>query len=148
MRLPKFLFAIALCLILPVVVFAHPGRTDSSGGHYDRSTGEYHYHHGYPAHEHSDMDGDGILDCPYLFEDKTGSSSRETEPTRKPTESPQNRIELTENNTESKKDATPKRDNENDIFIGCGIVLVFFIVAYGVSYIVDAIKRKRKTKRN
>ena len=26
--------------------FAHPGRTDSNGGHYDRSTGEYHYHNG------------------------------------------------------------------------------------------------------
>lgn len=26
------------------ISFAHPGRTDSNGGHYDRSTGEYHYH--------------------------------------------------------------------------------------------------------
>lgn len=24
--------------------FAHSGRTDSNGGHYNRSTGEYHYH--------------------------------------------------------------------------------------------------------
>lgn len=29
-----------------VIVNAHPGRTDSNGGHYDRSTGEYHYHNG------------------------------------------------------------------------------------------------------
>lgn len=35
-----------------VAVFAHPGKTDSDGGHFDRSTGEYHYHHGYPAHQH------------------------------------------------------------------------------------------------
>lgn len=28
------------------ISFAHPGRTDSNGGHYDRSTGEYHYHNG------------------------------------------------------------------------------------------------------
>lgn len=34
------------------IIVAHPGRTDSNGGHYDRSTGEYHYHHGYPAHQH------------------------------------------------------------------------------------------------
>lgn len=26
------------------VVFTHPGRLDSSGGHYDRRTGSYHYH--------------------------------------------------------------------------------------------------------
>ncbi|WOO43126.1 YHYH domain-containing protein [Rubellicoccus peritrichatus] len=34
---------IALC-ILPLLVHAHPGRTDSSGGHTNRKTGEYHYH--------------------------------------------------------------------------------------------------------
>lgn len=27
-------------------VSAHPGRTDSKGGHYNRKTGEYHYHNG------------------------------------------------------------------------------------------------------
>lgn len=42
-----------------VAVFAHPGKTDSNGGHFDRSTGEYHYHHGYPAHQHENGT------CPY-----------------------------------------------------------------------------------
>ncbi len=28
------------------LVFAHSGRTDSNGGHYNRSTGVYHYHNG------------------------------------------------------------------------------------------------------
>ena len=42
-----------------VAVFAHPGKTDSDGGHFDRSTGEYHYHHGYPAHQHENGT------CPY-----------------------------------------------------------------------------------
>jgi hypothetical protein len=51
---------------------AHPGKTDNNGGHTDSSTGEYHYHHGYPAHDHYDMNGDGIKDCPYNFDDKTG----------------------------------------------------------------------------
>ncbi len=43
---------ITYTLILPSISFAHPGRTDSSGGHTCRtnctnwglSTGEYHYH--------------------------------------------------------------------------------------------------------
>lgn len=83
MRLHKLLIAIALCLCLSVVVSAHPGSTHSDGGHFNRSTGEYHYHHGYPAHEHSDMDGDGNLDCPYLFDDKTESSKNDTEPVKK-----------------------------------------------------------------
>lgn len=69
------LVAICLFYCLAITVYAHPGRTDSQGGHYDQGTGEYHYHHGYPAHDHYDMDGDGALDCPYNFEDKTGNNS-------------------------------------------------------------------------
>lgn len=79
----KLVLCAACVLMLSLVcipTYAHPGRTDSNGGHTDHSTGEYHYHHGYPAHDHYDMDGDGILDCPYDFVDKTkqtnGNSSR------------------------------------------------------------------------
>lgn len=63
----KKIFKISLILMSIVViilgscvaVFAHPGKTDSNGGHFDRSTGEYHYHHGYPAHQHENGT------CPY-----------------------------------------------------------------------------------
>ncbi len=58
-------------LLLTTISYAHAGRTDSNGGHYNNSTGDYHYHHGYSAHDHYDMDGDGYLDCPYDFDDKT-----------------------------------------------------------------------------
>lgn len=71
MRLLKLLVVIAICLSVPTAAFAHPGRTDSDGGHTDHSTGEYHYHHGYSAHQHSDRDGDGDLDCPYQFNNKS-----------------------------------------------------------------------------
>lgn len=64
-------FAVCLFFLLVAPVFAHPGRTDGKGGHTDHSTGEYHYHHGYSAHDHYDMDRDGIVDCPYDFDDKT-----------------------------------------------------------------------------
>lgn len=69
-------FLLAFLLLLSPTVLAHSGKTDANGGHYDRSTGEYHYHHGYPAHQHYDMDGDGIIDCPYDFDDQTDHSSR------------------------------------------------------------------------
>ena len=67
----KKLFALILCVALsvPVAVFAHPGRTDEYGGHYDWETGEYHYHHGYPAHQHID----GY--CPYDYDDQTDHSN-------------------------------------------------------------------------
>lgn len=76
----RFLRAMTLLnvflLFVLTPVFAHSGRTDSSGGHHDRSTGSYHYHHGYPAHDHKDLDGDGKKDCPYDFDDQTDHSSR------------------------------------------------------------------------
>lgn len=71
----RFLSLLLLLSLLITPVFAHPGRTDSNGGHYDRSTGEYHYHHGHSAHQHYDMDGDGILDCPYTFKGTTSTTS-------------------------------------------------------------------------
>lgn len=69
----KFLICIFLilllttCSILPV--FAHSGRTDANGGHYDEEAEEYHYHHGYPAHYHTNGK------CPYDYDDKTNHNS-------------------------------------------------------------------------
>lgn len=44
----RFVFVLLLLLALSiacsVIVTAHPGRTDSNGGHWNSSTGEYHYH--------------------------------------------------------------------------------------------------------
>lgn len=63
---------VAVCaLSFSIVAYAHSGKTDSNGGHWNHYTGEYHYHHGYSAHTHSDMDGDGDIDCPYEFDDNT-----------------------------------------------------------------------------
>lgn len=78
----KQLFAIILCYallsIFPISTSAHPGRTDSSGGHTNNSTGEYHYHHGYSEHDHYDMDGDGDADCPYDFNNRNSSNIKST----------------------------------------------------------------------
>lgn len=64
-RIFSLLLSAALLLLFPASVFAHAGKTDANGGHFDLSTGEYHYHHGFPAHQHTD----GY--CPYNFEDET-----------------------------------------------------------------------------
>lgn len=78
MRKMRPLLLLLMLLIipgLPVTVSAHPGSTDSNGGHWVQGSSEYHYHHGYSAHDHFDMDSDGIIDCPYSFDDKTGINS-------------------------------------------------------------------------
>lgn len=63
----KRLLVLVLALLLSLPVFAHSGRTDSNGGH--NGPGGYHYHHGYPAHQHEGGE------CPYDFDDRTGESS-------------------------------------------------------------------------
>ena len=75
----RILLVFFCAMLLTCSVSAHPGRTDSSGRHYDRSTGEYHYHHGYPAHQHAG----GI--CEYNFDDQTGRRSGSSNSTAKPT---------------------------------------------------------------
>lgn len=62
-KLKRIVAVAAVAIITITTVYAHSGRTDSSGGHYDRSTGEYHYHHGHPAHQHPN----GV--CPYEQKD-------------------------------------------------------------------------------
>jgi hypothetical protein len=39
-------------LCVPSLSLAHSGRTDTAGGHYNRRTGEYHFHHGMGPHQH------------------------------------------------------------------------------------------------
>lgn len=65
----KITLLISALLILCVTVSAHSGKTDANGGHYDHSTGEYHFHHGFPAHQHTG----GV--CPYDFVDQTDTGT-------------------------------------------------------------------------
>lgn len=56
----KLIWLVLIVLLATVTVSsAHSGRTDANGGHYNRATGGYHYHHGYEAHSHTN----GA--CPY-----------------------------------------------------------------------------------
>lgn len=76
----KKVIAVLICsfsILMCNIAFAHPGRTDSSGGHKDNQNksglGSYHYHcGGYPAHLHTN----GV--CPYL----SGTSSNKSKKSR------------------------------------------------------------------
>lgn len=77
----KKITILLLILLLTTFSFAHSGKTDSKGGHYNRSTGEYHYHHGYPAHSVCGVN------CPYNNIDATNhKSSSSTKTTNLKTE--------------------------------------------------------------
>ena len=68
-------------LTLPAIGLAHSGGTDYRGGHRVGGTGAYHYHHGFPAHQHTGGR------CPYNNVDATkhrsGAPSRNTSPAPK-----------------------------------------------------------------
>lgn len=82
---------VALILVLSCTMpsFAHSGRTDARGGHKDNKNvselGSYHYHHGEPAHLHSN----GV--CPYATTSQAASPAPQKEsgsgtPTANPSE--------------------------------------------------------------
>ena len=63
-RLFTFMFVLLFITLATLTTYAHSGGTDYKGGHYDHSTGEYHYHHGHPAHDL--INGE----CPYVVKAK------------------------------------------------------------------------------
>lgn len=128
-RLLSLLLAVSL-LITPV--FAHPGRTDSAGGHYDRSTGEYHYHHGHSAHQHYDMDGDGIPDCQDTTNHSSGSSSSYSYTTAPATFATVPTTSSPRTTTAPQETATEKKEGKSGM-IGWIVSLALVIALYGCS---------------
>ena len=116
---------IGMLFLFPTDAFAHSGRTDGNGGHHDGS--DYHYHHGYPAHDHWDMDGDGIKDCPYNFVDKTGQNSGTSSSNKKPA------VNNTTSNT-TIPSTSKTSDSSNDVhpllWIAVGIFLSWVIYSF------------------
>lgn len=134
----KIVLLFIVFVICSSVSFAHPGRTDSNGGHYDRSTGEYHYHNdGYIEESSMDNDQNGALklnsDESYLqreIENKqnTINSLQEQMYSKQSTISKLNNT-ITEKNEEMKKMETTQK------FMGIGFIFVFLFgicVSYNI----------------
>ena len=82
MRKLKFILSALLVLAMTLTASAHPGKLDKNGGHYDKETGEYHYHKGpnalesleirrntvYKAKVERVVDGDTMI-ITFLFDD-------------------------------------------------------------------------------
>lgn len=140
-------FLLAFLLLLSPTVLAHSGRTDANGGHYYRSTGEYHYHHGYPAHQHYDMDGDGIIDCPYDFDDQTGRNSGGSSSGSKKSSSRSTYVPPTPTPTPKKKGITVPPM----LVLGiCAIPIgatVLIVICAPIYALVDRIVKKRQEKK-
>ena len=133
----SFIFFLLITMCFSVCCSAHSGKTDSSGGHYNRSTGEYHYHHGYPAHQHTNGS------CPYNFDDQTGSRSGSSASSSVPFE----RI--------SPKEETPEPDEHPSLFqivvkfaAVCFLCFpfsypIFYAIISGIASVFKKVKKKR-----
>ncbi len=152
----KKCFALLMSLVLASLtvcpVLAHSGRTDSNGGHWDNSTGEYHYHHGYPAHDHVN----GI--CPFDFDDQTNhdggtSTVVEATPTVTPTRRPTSTIRSSGGSGSSgssggtKASTTQDASSSREIDWSSLLPLAFYVIPIGFFIIGGIIEDRRKKKR-
>lgn len=114
-----------LFILIPTVVNSHSGRTDSNGGHYDRSTGEYHYHNGGSISYSSEASGEDYNFKILLLE--TEVNILECEIAGK-----NNQINILTSKLANKKEEVEELENDlsNAIIISCFIVIAVVLTGY------------------
>ena len=147
MRQKSSLLFVLLLVSLTCTAYAHPGKTDSNGGHHDRSTGEYHYHHGYPAHQHYG----GV--CPYAYDDRTGqnSGSSGSSSSGSSNGSPSSGQHSHTYDSKSAKNQGTTPTNRKTIPFNTDILvlpalIIFFFICLAIDAIKEALAKVRKCK--
>lgn len=108
---------IILAFVLSIVIYAHPGRTDANGGHWDREAGEYHFHDGRYAGKGSSNSSSNSVYEPF------------TPPYEPPTENP-----YRNDSKNSTADTKYFSSSPKDILINCiTFVICFSLSVYTVS---------------
>lgn len=69
----SYILLFTLFLLFTVSAFAHPGSLDENGGHYNRKTGEYHYHSG----ENTQYNPSNSSNYTYLHQDDNANVPKE-----------------------------------------------------------------------
>lgn len=120
----RVLCALFAAVLLVIVIYAHPGRTDANGGHWDREAGEYHFHDGRYASKGSSNSSSNSIYVPF------------TPPYEPPTENPY-RSDNTSSTVDKDVDGDEAKDptaSPKDILINCiTFVICFFLSVYTVS---------------
>ena len=121
---------VTLTVLLSLPIHAHPGGIDANGGHYDRSTEIYHFHHGYPAHQH--INGA----CPYNFDDQTGQNSGlSLSGQGGSSSSPGQSSGSSSNSSNTPEPATPKKSVLSDSDLG-GLILASLLGMYVMFHVI------------
>lgn len=136
-----FTFAVALPLVFVFPSLAHSGRTDSNGGHYDHSTGIYHYHH------------DFTHPAPSASQESTYSIAQEESDPYKylPKDTTIDPVfdfkeEYTNISKAPSTDSNKKHDSRDVIGLVL-ILLVFFLVRVSIYLIYDRISKRKSKER-
>lgn len=117
--------------------FAHSGRTDSNGGHYDRSTGEYHYHkNGYVEENNVEDNTSGTLrvkdtDVNYL-QKEIDNKQNKIDSLQEQVYSKQNTISRL-NNMIVDKNEEIKNLKDMQVYMWISFILIFLLGIY-ISY--------------
>ena len=120
----SFLVVIIILVMVSMATptLAHPGRTDGSGGHFDHDTGEYHYHHGYPAHQHKNGE------CPYNHKDNTNHAIGSNSSSSSKSSNKDLLDKFLDENEKNEKDeaTTSKKKIDWGTVIGIGVVSIIY----------------------
>lgn len=131
------LFILVVCLLMLLSpASAHSGGTDSKGGHYDHSTGEYHYHHGHPAHQHDNGE------CPYNFDDQTGKKSGSSSKDSSKSKSSQDKTPSTKKSALSELWGIVK-----GLLTGLACFVGLCLILYAPHYLIEQIKKMRQFRK-
>lgn len=144
----KISIILFLLIFFSGVTYAHQGRTDSYGGHYDRSTGTYHYHSGQYAGtgEYTKPVERGGLKINYENDEDSLSGLEvilDSEPTeidnlnteiktlKQDIQEKQNTIEKLMSEVNEKKDKIEQLEDKSGEYVTFGFIL---IIAIFISY--------------
>ncbi|MEE1065668.1 MAG: YHYH domain-containing protein [Acutalibacteraceae bacterium] len=127
-RLVSSLFILINLISLTVLAVAHPGNTDGCGGHLDRLTGEYHYHHGFSAHQHENGE------CPYNFVDKSTYNSSHHTKTKDTLETEETLLEEELNQISENKLAAANKIQEEYAEKTSWFITALIFIAFGLIY--------------
>ena len=116
-------------------VYSHPGRLDSNGGHYNRQTGEYHYHDG-THHSGGNSSGSGYTMYELLnMYDEDLKRERQREEALKREE--ERRQELREQAERERLEKEEQKQKEKERYVSAAHVL-YFVTTVAVILIIGA----------
>ena len=148
-----------ILFILPCIAYAHKGKTDEYGGHYNNSTGTYHYHSGEYAEtgeytapieedgtlipdENTLKDGSGDLVIKDTSDELISSQQNEINSLQQQIYAKQDTIgNLTEQLDERQEKIEQLESNQLSLFIAFAIIL---LIAIYISYNIGSEKNKKQ----